>query len=268
MMVDIDDVGFYRETVYFEMDRETEDEEPGNSDDRNRHNGVCGGDGRGDGGEVLMVAGDIHLGLERELQDSGYNMSFDEEGRLERKLRDCLSYVDPDVVVFNGDIHHRFDEISSAAETIKRIDEVVESRGSRAVYVEGNHDTMLDSVVDTTGRYIWGSSNISVCCMHGDEVPVDLPDADLYVVGHDHPYIEIEMDKQPCYLYGDFRDGNVLVVPPFNPFCSGTVVNSMSSSDFMTPFVRGDFGEFRVVVEKEKGEVLKFPEIREFRNML
>ncbi|MFB6282531.1 MAG: metallophosphoesterase [Halobacteria archaeon] len=241
MTVDIDEIEFFRDTASFEF-----------------------------GGEVLLAVGDLHLGLERSLQDSGYTIPLGEEETIESKLRDSLYQADPDVVVLNGDIHHKFGELGPIGKTIKRLGDIVENSGAEVVYVEGNHDTMLDKVVETRDWYLFKptESDVTVCCLHGDDMPVDLPDADLYVVGHDHPYVKIQMDKQPCYLYGDFDESRVLVTPPFNPFCSGTVVNGMDSGDFMSPFIRGDFGRFRLVIEKEDGDVLEFPEIRGFRNML
>jgi metallophosphoesterase superfamily enzyme len=97
-----------------------------------------------------------------------------------------------------------------------------------------------------------------------------MPDASLYVVGHDHPTVEIEMQKQACFLYGPFdydgRDADILMTPALNPLCEGVVVNEMRASDFLSPFVRR-FSEFRVAVETED-EVLRFPPIKEFKRML
>ncbi|MDY7081876.1 MAG: hypothetical protein SXQ77_05585 [Halobacteria archaeon] len=123
---------------------------------------------------------------------------------------------------------------------------------------------MLSSVVDTADWYERGD----LLFIHGDEMPASLPHAELYVVGHDHPSVEIEMQKTDCFLYGPFDDSQVLMTPAFNPLCSGVVINRMYSRDFMSPFVRGDFGRFRVVVENEDGEVLRFPPLEEFREML
>lgn len=209
------------------------------------------------------VVSDLHVGLERALYDEGMSMPLHERETLLEKLEDVLDYFEPGTLVFNGDVHHSFGGLSGAAGTIEALRDAAVDRGVDPVFVEGNHDTMLDQVVDSRERYGVGN----VLFIHGHEIPVDLPDAGLYVVGHDHPALEVEMQKTRCYLLGPFRDAEVLMTPAFNPLVRGVVVNRMESRDFMSPFIRGDFGEFRVAVESDDG-VLEFPRIREFRDMM
>ncbi|XGI83550.1 metallophosphoesterase [Halorutilales archaeon Cl-col2-1] len=207
---------------------------------------------------------DLHVGREAEAHDEGVSMPLYESETLEDKLRDVLAEFEPETVVFNGDVLHSFGKIRDNAETVERLAAVVESYDSESVFVEGNHDSMLDSVVETRRFY---EADSGVVFTHGDTIPADLPPADLYVVGHDHPTVEIEMEKTNCYIYGDFESSKVLMLPAFSPLFSGVAINEMSSADLMSPFVR-NLDEFQVAVEKEKGEVLEFPRLREFRRML
>lgn len=211
----------------------------------------------------VLVVSDLHIGLEQALHDEGMSMPLGERETLQERLRGVLERFSPGTVVFNGDVHHSFGRLGDAADTITSLRDMVVERGIDPVFIEGNHDTMLDAVVDTRDRYLVENTLF----IHGHEIPVDLPDAGLYVVGHDHPTLEIEMQKTKCYLYGPFDDGDVLMTPAFNPLCRGVVVNKMESRDFMSPFIRGDFGEFRVMVESDD-DVLRFPRIREFRDLM
>jgi putative SbcD/Mre11-related phosphoesterase len=208
------------------------------------------------------AVGDLHVGLADSARRGGTTLPLDEETELEEAVRSVLRSFEPSTLVFNGDVQHSFGGIGDAGETVRRLKRVTESGGATPVFVEGNHDTDLDAVVET---HAWYEEDDSVF-VHGDTVPANLPDASLYVVGHDHPTVEIEGQKQPCYLYGPYEDAYVVMMPALNPLCEGVVVNEMRSSDFMSPFVRR-FGEFRVAVEAD-GEVLRFPPIREFRRML
>jgi len=217
-----------------------------------------------------VAVSDLHVGFEEEARASGMSLPLREEETLEDGLRDVLARFDPSTVVFNGDVHHSFGELGDAGRTIQRLESVAESSDAEPVFVEGNHDTMLDEVVETRKWYSVGDDNegdADAVFVHGDTVPPDLPDASLYVVGHDHPAVEIELQKEPCFLYGPFRDSNALMTPAFNPLCEGVVVNEMYASDFMSPFVRESLNAFRVVVETDN-EVLHFPEMSEFRRML
>jgi len=223
-----------------------------------------------------VAVGDLHVGFEEEARASGMSFPLQEQETLQEGLREVLVRFSPETVVFNGDIHHSFGELGEAGKTIRRLESVVESSGATAVFIEGNHDTMLEGVVETKKWYsLYHEPNDKTedehrneaVFVHGDTVPPNLPEASLYVVGHDHPAVEIELQKEPCFLYGPFEDSNVLMMPAFNPLCEGVVVNEMYASDFMSPFIRESLNAFRVVVETGD-EVLRFPEMSEFRRML
>lgn len=211
----------------------------------------------------VAVVSDLHVGLADAARREGTGVPFDEGMVLEKAVRDVLTRFEPSTLVFNGDVQHSFGGMGDARATVRRLRRVAESY-AETVFVEGNHDTNLDAVVETCDWHKEGG----VVFTHGHTIPLDLPDASLYVVGHDHPTVEIEMQKQACFLYGPFdrREAHVLVTPALNPLCEGVVVNEMRASDFLSPFIEG-FDEFRVAVEADD-EVLRFPPIREFRRML
>jgi len=205
---------------------------------------------------------DLHVGLADAARRQGTTLPIDERKELEEAVRDVLTRFEPSTLVFNGDVQHSFGGIGDAGETVRRLRRVAEAEGAETVFVEGNHDTDLDSVVETTTWY----EDEGAVFVHGEAVPENLPDASLYVIGHDHPTVEIEGQKEPCFLYGPFEDAAVVMTPALNPLCEGVVVNEMRASDFMSPFVRR-FDDFRVAVEAD-GDVLRFPPLREFRRML
>jgi len=212
------------------------------------------------------VVSDLHVGFADAARREGTGVPFDEGMVLEKAVRDVLTRFEPSTLVFNGDVQHSFGGIGDARDTVNRLRRVAESYDAKPVFVAGNHDTDLDAVVETCD---WHKEE-DVVFTHGHTIPLDMPDASLYVVGHDHPTVEIEMQKEPCFLYGPFdydgRDADVLMTPALNPLCEGVVVNEMRASDFLSPFVRR-FEDFRVAVETED-EVLRFPPIKEFKRML
>lgn len=213
--------------------------------------------------DVLSVS-DLHVGIEKAAIRDGTSMPTKEAETLKSNLLALLGEFQPSTVVFDGDVHHEFGGLGDAGDTIQEMQEIVVNAGAEPVFVEGNHDTMLDSVVETED---WWRSD-DVVFVHGDRVPADMPqDAALYVVGHDHPAVEIEMQKIDCYLLGPCIDGRVLMTPAFNELVRGVVVNKMTAGGFMSPFVRPPIGEFQVIVEDD-GEVHEFPPMSEFRHML
>jgi len=212
--------------------------------------------------EDVASVSDLHVGLADAARRDGTALPFDEETALEEAVRDVLTRFEPSTLVFDGDVQHSFGGIGDAGDTVRRLERVTETYGAEPVFVEGNHDTDLDAVVGTEAWHEEGD----VVFVHGDTVPANLPDASLYVVGHDHPTVEIEGQKQSCFLHGPYEDAAVVMTPALNPLCEGVVVNEMRAYDFMSPFVR-DFDRFRVAVETQD-EALRFPPIDDFRRML
>jgi metallophosphoesterase superfamily enzyme len=118
----------------------------------------------------------------------------------------------------------------------------------------------------------------SALVVHGHEPPTE--SADLYLVGHDHPAIEIEGRRRPCYLAGPVgpgravdtgaapADASVLALPAFNRLAAGVVVNGARRGDLQSPLLyRVD--ELRPVVrDPDADETLTFPPLGEFRRLL
>jgi len=103
---------------------------------------------------------------------------------------------------------------------------------------------------------------------HGHEAPEAA--AERYLVGHDHPAIEIEGRRRPCYLYGEglYRGADVLMLPAFTRLAAGTPVNGARDGDLMSPLARR-IGAFRPLVRDETAdETLSFPALSEFRSLL
>lgn len=251
-----------------------------------------------------LVLADLHLGRDA---TSEVSLPLGERADLTKRLRALLEHFSPATVVFAGDVLHSFSGVpGEAAETVDALLRAVASAGAAAVVTPGNHDAMLEGVwhgrtvpehrIDvrlTTDGIREGTDERPgdepgdepdrspgspvdsgtrargeglVC--HGHRVPEGA--AGLYVVGHDHPTIEIEGQRRPCYLYGSaiHRGADVLMVPAFNRLVTGVAVNRMRTSEFQSPLV-ADADAFRPVVRDEDAdETLWFPPLGKFRSML
>jgi len=125
---------------------------------------------------------------------------------------------------------------------------------------------MLGSVWDgpTEDEYRVGDTVV----LHGHERPDS--EADRYVVGHDHPTIEIEGQRRPCYLVGpeQYDGSEVVMLPSFNKLNAGVAVNGMQASDFQSPLIT-DTDRLRPVVWDAQARASReFPAMGEFRRML
>ena len=218
--------------------------------------------------DTLVVA-DLHLGRDVE---SNVQLPLGETENLAERLETLLDRFEPGMVVFAGDVLHSFDRIAvDVEEAIEALQGIVADGDADLVVTTGNHDGMLTNVpgLDCRDELELVDGEIVVC--HGHEEP-DI-DADCYVIGHDHPAIRIEGKKHPCYLLGErtYRNGDVVVLPSFNPLVRGTAVNSLRMQDFHSPIVASGspLSAYRPVVWDETGEeALEFPPLSEFRKLL
>ncbi|MFB6113048.1 MAG: metallophosphoesterase [Halodesulfurarchaeum sp.] len=212
--------------------------------------------------ETLVVA-DLHVGR---VATSEIELPMGEREDLVDRLTALLDRFSPKTVVIAGDVLHSFGSIPPGVSgTVEAIRETIEGEDAEAIVLAGNHDTMLESMLGETIRTVYEPTPGTVV-HHGHEIPE--VSADIYVVGHEHPAIEIEGDRHPCFLDCPAQhDGaRVLVLPAFNRFVVGTQVNGLSAADSMIPLLT-DLAPCRPVI-RSGGETLRFPPLESFRAFL
>jgi putative SbcD/Mre11-related phosphoesterase len=214
------------------------------------------------GADALVLA-DLHLGRSR---TANVELPLPEQEVIQSRLADLIEAFEPGTVVLAGDICHAFSTIpEGVTETFAGLRDRVEDTGAAFVAVRGNHDVVLDSLADPVPETRLRDGTV---VHHGHERPD--AEAERYVVGHDHPAIEIEGVRHPCFLWGEgsYRGGDVLVVPAFTELAAGRVVNEMRGRDMQSPLL-SDLGGFRPVIrDGERGETLVFPALGAFREFL
>ncbi|MFB6075333.1 MAG: metallophosphoesterase [Haloarculaceae archaeon] len=214
-------------------------------------------------GDTLVLA-DLHLGKG---EASSIDLPVGDGADVLERVTALVDTHDPAEVVVAGDLLHAYSTVPRTVEdAVDGLAGTIREAGARAVVTPGNHDAMLDSVWSGPTEAEYRIGDTVVC--HGHEAPA--ADAERYVVGHDHPTIEIEGRRRPCYLVGVgvYRGADVIVLPAFNRFLRGVAVNDMRAGDFQTPLVT-DVDAFRPVVwDEDAGETLSFPPLGEFRRLL
>jgi hypothetical protein len=180
-------------------------------------------------------------------------------------LTDHLDRFEPNHVVVAGDLLHVHGSLPEGVrETVDDLLAAVDEAGAALDVLHGNHDTMLEAVdVDAVDSVELADGTL-VC--HGHESPPE--GAARYVVGHQHPAVEIEGQRYPCFLHGpDQYDGSdVLVLPAFTRLAAGTPVESLSDGTAVSPLLADPSG-YRPVVVSE-GEALGFPALADLRGLL
>jgi hypothetical protein len=214
-------------------------------------------------GSALVLA-DVHLGKDAA---SNVELRLGEHEDVTGRFAALLERFDPEEVVVAGDLLHSFSTLPRGVMgTLDELRTAAREAGADVVVTPGNHDTMLGDLWKgrTRSEYRVGDWLVT----HGHEEPEST--ADRYLVGHDHPAIEIEGRRRPCYLYGEgvYRGADVLVLPAFTRLAAGTPVNGARTGDLMSPLAR-HVDAFRPLVRDEDAdETLAFPPLSSFRRML
>ncbi|RLM59515.1 metallophosphoesterase [Halobellus sp. Atlit-31R] len=213
-----------------------------------------------------LVLSDLHVGRS-EASDVAFPLG--ERRDLVERLEARVAETDPSTVVFAGDVLHRFGTVTDRSrETVSELASACRDAGSEVVFVRGNHDAMLDSIrEDVRDAYVVGDEPRTVVCHGHAEPPLD---AELYVVGHDHPAIEIEGQRRPCFLHAPagYREADVLMLPAFSRLAAGVEINGARAADLQSPLI-GDLGSARpIVYDDGTDDALTFPPLSSFRRML
>jgi uncharacterized protein len=221
-----------------------------------------------------LVCADLHLGRDAA---STVQAPLGEHRDLRGRIGTLRERFDPSTVVIAGDMLHSFSNTPGAvAESFEGIVRTIE-RDSELVITTGNHDAMLAGLwqggrpefrLNGTGNDEMAKQDEGIVVCHGHESP--RRKASTYVIGHDHPAIEIEGQRHPCYLYGPgvYDGADVLVLPAFTKLAGGVVVNRLHARDLQSPLIT-DLDPFHPIVRDERSdETLRFPPLGEFHSML
>ncbi len=217
-------------------------------------------------GTDTLVCADLHIGRDAA---SNVELPVGERADLTERFEALFDLYSPVGVVIAGDLLHSFDRIPTGASTTARsILGLASDRGCEIVVTPGNHDTMLSELWDGPIEAEHRLTDSSTVITHGHVSPTS--DAELFVIGHDHPTIEIEGVRRPCYLYGpdQYKGASVLMVPSFSKLPAGIVINERSASEFQSPLITDTDALEPIVYDDERGEIHEFPPLRELRQFL
>ncbi len=147
----------------------------------------------------VLVAGDLHLGIESDLSRHGLHIRSRSRQRKERLLS-CIESSSPDLLVLLGDVKHNV-PLTSRQE-FQELPGILDALRSRVpiTLVPGNHDPGIEKffhegeILSKTGALIDGVGYI-----HGHTYPDPSLQGHLIIAGHHHPMISIR-DEVGCAL--------------------------------------------------------------------
>jgi putative SbcD/Mre11-related phosphoesterase len=211
-------------------------------------------------GRTVLVAGDLHLGLERRMAEEGWHVPSSTESIVSRLLA-LVRSQGVDAMVLAGDIKESLYVASrqEEAELPKAIGRLADSVGEIHL-VKGNHDGDIEAWVPYRKNLtVHGGAGarlgeLGVC--HGHTWPSkEVVEAKVMVMGHNHPSVEFRDRlghrlREPAWFrtrlvkersqerYGG-ADPEVILMPPFNELLTGTPLNTAEFSGLGPMLARG-----------------------------
>jgi uncharacterized protein len=225
----------------------------------------------------ILAVGDLHLGFEYQLQQSGLIVPERQVQEVKEELKKIFEEINEKgfkikKIVFIGDIKHSFSyqwkEKNYFKEIIKFIEEYVDEKN--IFLIKGNHDTIDYSFSDKLKDY---KIEKEIAFTHGHALFSEVFNDKIktIVMGHLHPSIlisdkqGIKREKYKCFLIGKFKGKEVIILPSFLATVEGTSVNNLENDyeDYFSIIPKKKLINFEIYVVGDK-ETYNFGKISRF----
>jgi putative SbcD/Mre11-related phosphoesterase len=180
----------------------------------------------------ILAVGDLHLGYEYRLQQSGILVPEMQVQEIKEELKKRKLKMKK--IIFIGDIKHSFSyewkEKNYFNDVINFLKDYVKEKD--IILIKGNHDTIDYSFSDKLqDYYIEGD----LAFIHGHRLFAEVLDKNvkIIVMGHLHPSViladleNIKRERYKCFLTGKFKRKKAIIMPSFLSTIEGTIINSM-----------------------------------------
>src|SRR4030042_3257729 len=223
----------------------------------------------------ILVIGDLHLGYEHQLIQSGVLTPKMETERVINELRNIIleikeSKQKPDKIIFIGDIKHSFDFQYEEKFIFKEVLEFLSQyfKSKNIIFIRGNHDTIDFTYGDMKDYYI----EDDIAFVHGNKSFPEIYDKKIkmIVMGHIHPSVVFhdpdtsKKEKYKCFLIGKFNKKQIIILPSFLGISMGSQINEYADAynDEFSIIPKKQLLKFNVfVIGKDK--VYEFQKVRD-----
>ncbi len=197
-----------------------------------------------EGGERLLVASDIHLGLEHELWLGGVSIPSQTK-KILALLNGYLEAIRPDRLLILGDLKHNVPKTSWQER--REVPDFLRQLSARVKVdiVSGNHDSNLADMAPLGVRVhpATGIVRDGRGYFHGHTWPEEkVVRSPLLVAAHLHPAVRLKdplgnSQSHPVWVrapvrpevmeehYGFSSSEEIIIMPAFNPLCGGLALN-------------------------------------------
>ncbi len=219
------------------------------------------------GTQRLLLIADYHAGIELGFRyRDGLHIPSRAEGRRDSLLR-LVADTDADELIIIGDAMHSIGAPAHAErEELEQLSDALPSDVDLSV-VKGNHDGDIEDWFDVATVYdAPGVVRDGLALSHGHTWPPrEALDADVLVIGHEHPRVRLEdtvggsdvhrvwlrgrLDTELIATHHGIADPDtptdLVVMPAFNELSGGTWVN-VEGEQFLVPYLPEGVHDTRV----------------------
>jgi uncharacterized protein len=223
----------------------------------------------------ILAVGDLHLGFEFKLQQSGVLVPEMQIQEIKEELKDTFNEIEKrnfklKKIVFIGDIKHSFSyewkEKNYFRELLNFLKEHVKDKD--IILIKGNHDTIDYSFSDRLKDYFIDGE---IAFTHGHQAFPEIFDKKIKIIvmGHLHPSVilsdsqNIKREKYKCFMEGTFKSKKIIILPSFLATIEGTTINNIEEEyeDYFSIIPKKSLINFEVYIVGEK-EVYDFGKIK------
>jgi hypothetical protein len=185
----------------------------------------------------ILVIGDLHIGYEHAIRQSGILLPESQINEIIDELRDVFDIINKKQiklkkVIFLGDIKHSFGYDWQEKNYFREVSDFLKNYigEKNIIFIKGNHDTVDYSFGKMKNYYIY--KNLAFVHGHESFPKVFEKEIKVIVMGHIHPSIilrdkqNIKRERYKCFLTGKFKKKQVIILPSFLNITEGSPVNN------------------------------------------
>jgi uncharacterized protein len=220
----------------------------------------------------ILAIGDLHLGYESMLQQSGMQIQFNLQEQIQIEINSIIQEIKSQnlnlkKIILLGDIKHFFKFDKSEKFEVRNFLKFLEQYlpPENIILIKGNHEKFQLDNKEYKNFHIEGD----IIFTHGDTLYPEILDKKIktIVISHIHPAVTLKeaskKEKYKGYLVGKWKRKELFIVPSFLPLIEGSEINENYK----------DIKEFSIISKKEmqnltvyaigeKGSIFEFGKLK------
>lgn len=216
----------------------------------------------------ILAIGDLHLGYESMLQQSGIEIPFNQLQETQIEIDKIIQKINSQnlelkQIILLGDIKHYFKFDKSEKFEVRNFLKFLEQYlpQDKIILIKGNHERFELDNRKYNDFYTQGD----IIFTHGDKFYSEILNKNIktIVISHLHPATTlkegVKKEKYKCYLIGKWKNKELIILPSFIPMIAGTEINEKYKNlkDFSI-ISKSDMKKLNVFVLDENGKVFEF----------